>query len=766
MPVYLRPNELFVKNPNGSGYLPQNVISETSTAEMLAAFDETIANTQESLNAITAEAQTAVDGIESQKNTMIASIASVAGQGTDTTLTQSGVAADAKAAGELKNVFKDADIEIATWESGYFNLTSSATSVDTASRTSSSTYVSAIMSCELGDVFIITSTGASAGRNWGLLSAASGDGNIIARKTSPYTSDGEVLLARATSTYAVFNANKNETHSVIRIRAYKKALMINSNFIGAITSGSSLNDFTTAGNYKITTNAIAQEVTHLPEGVAVAGKLVVMNLQSASVIMQIYITNRCESYFRRGVISTTTEWTEWKRFINETDLFDFNRVTDAVLNPVAGLLTFEQGRFDSATGETANSNDVIRTTDFIPEDVVRISCSSSYKFILWIWDKSDGSYIGHRMSDGTYGTNTSYLYETDHILDWESGYKYKITFYNEDGSGILPAAGSNCVTWTTTDSTLTKPGKAADAKAVGDEINDIYQYVKDRQEVSILFIGNSLTQDGIAYLPYLLKHYYPEVHFRFYMWYHGGWTLTEHYDDFTNNRVAKTFSVAENSDSWTNYSESKTMSWVLANHTFDMVCLQGYYNYEPPTKPLDNVAAFNNVRNYIQTNYTGGNGLEFITLFHAPLRSDAATVFDRVKQWNATFLQETVAQDMIPIGIAVYRALSTDLDSLGDQGHLSPDGTHTQEGLPCLLQTYTVLCWLLDKLSVNKSVYGFPFKMTTDIYSTIHVPGPNLGTGVIEGTTAQNLLAQEVAIQAYKEGKSFVNKNIYVEPSN
>lgn len=100
MPVYLRPNELFVKNPNGAGYLPQNVISQTSTAEMLEAFDQTVANTQESLNTMTSAAQQAVDGIEAQKNTMIASIASVAGQGTDTTLTQSGVAADAKIVGD------------------------------------------------------------------------------------------------------------------------------------------------------------------------------------------------------------------------------------------------------------------------------------------------------------------------------------------------------------------------------------------------------------------------------------------------------------------------------------------------------------------------------------------------------------------------------------------------------------------------------------------------------------------------------------------
>jgi hypothetical protein len=53
--------------------------------------------------------------------------------------------------------------------------------------------------------------------------------------------------------------------------------------------------------------------------------------------------------------------------------------------------------------------------------------------------------------------------------------------------------------------------------------------------------------------------------------------------------------------------------------------------------------------------------------------------------------------------------------------------------------------------------------MTTAIYNTINVPGPNLGSGVIEGTNAQNLLAQEVAIKAYKEGKQFVMNSIFSE---
>ena len=283
-----------------------------------------------------------------------------------------------------------------------------------------------------------------------------------------------------------------------------------------------------------------------------------------------------------------------------------------------------------------------------------------------------------------------------------------------------------------------------------------------RREISILFIGNSLTQDGIAYLPYMLKTYYPEVSFKFYMWYNGGYTLAQQYSKFTNNETCTIFSVAENSASWTNYNNAKTMSEILANYTFDVVCLQEYFNGKSSYTDAD-ISVWNNCRNYVQEHYEGGNGLEFISLFHAPKRASAESVFNLTKSGNALILKSTLAQDMIPNGIAVYRALSSDLDSLGDEEHLSPDGIHTQEGLPCLLQTYVTLCWLFDKLAINKSVYGCPMRMTTAIYNTINVPGANLGSGVITGTDAENLLAQEIAIKAYKEGKWFVMNNIYSE---
>ena len=285
---------------------------------------------------------------------------------------------------------------------------------------------------------------------------------------------------------------------------------------------------------------------------------------------------------------------------------------------------------------------------------------------------------------------------------------------------------------------------------------------ENKKKLSILFVGNSLTQDGIAYLPYMLKNYYPEVDFHIYMWYIGGATLATHYDNFTSGGNAEIFSIAENEESWTNYNKSKTMSSILSAYSFDIVCMQEYFNYKTEyTAPTD----WNLCRDYILANYKGGNALEFISLFHAPLRkedadADVDKVFERTREGNALILQQTISEDVIPNGIAVYRALDTDLNSLGDKGQLSPDGTHTQEGLPCLLQTYTTLCWLFDRLGINKSVYGHPMRMTTAIYNSINVPGANLGSGVVQGTDAQNILAQEVAIKAYKEGKMFLANNL------
>ena len=274
-----------------------------------------------------------------------------------------------------------------------------------------------------------------------------------------------------------------------------------------------------------------------------------------------------------------------------------------------------------------------------------------------------------------------------------------------------------------------------------------------KREISILFIGNSLTQDAVSYVPFLLKNLRPNVSFKFYMWYNGGYTLAQQYTKFTNNQACEIFSVCENGTQWQNTNNSVKMADILSTYTFDIVCLQEYFNYKATYTESD-LVDFNNCVDYIRSHYA--HNFKVISLFHAPKRSSAASIFAITKSGNELILKKTVAESLLAPGVAVYRALSTDLDSLGDQGHLSPDGTHTQEGLPCLLQAFVVFIWIMRQLAIPASIENCQLRMTTAIYNALSVPGPNLGTGVIQGTDAQNLLAQDVAILADKEGQGML----------
>lgn len=115
MPYTLKPNKLFVKDPEGGGFLAQNVIAEQTTEEMVAeiqtegtAIKNTIVN---QLNQAISDSQTAIDTLETQKDNIVEAVASMAELGTDTSLSVAGMAADAKATGDAVNDL-NSDFEI------------------------------------------------------------------------------------------------------------------------------------------------------------------------------------------------------------------------------------------------------------------------------------------------------------------------------------------------------------------------------------------------------------------------------------------------------------------------------------------------------------------------------------------------------------------------------------------------------------------------------------------------------------------------------
>lgn len=137
MPVTIKTGVLNYKDSYDQ-YVGVDVVADNTTASRVAAINSTAntkltaieqtgADTINQVETAVADSQAAVAGIDAQRNTMIAAIASVAGQGTDTTLSQSGVAADAKAVGDLKSAIDADESQIfeeigATWESGGFNV--------------------------------------------------------------------------------------------------------------------------------------------------------------------------------------------------------------------------------------------------------------------------------------------------------------------------------------------------------------------------------------------------------------------------------------------------------------------------------------------------------------------------------------------------------------------------------------------------------------------------------------------------------------------
>ena len=361
------------------------------------------------------------------------------------------------------------------------------------------------------------------------------------------------------------------------------------------------------------------------------------------------------------------------------------------------------------------------------------------------------------------------IYVTTRWSSQSAGY-YKVVFVDEENTTIsqlfVNTAG---VDVTLTRQKVTVPSNAkyvyvnnrygvgmpiVEIEGSGTVIEEKINENSVKKEISILFIGNSLTQDAVTYVPLLLRELAPDLKFKIYIWYNGGYKLSQQLSDFNNNVACDIFSVCENGTSWANFNNSVTMASVLATYMFDIVCIQEYFNYQE----ISDVTTFNSVVEYIENHYA--YPFKVVTLFHQPKRDTPAVIFERTKAGNALFLKDTVAEDMIPSGIAIYRALSTSLDSLGDQGHLSPDGTHAQEGLPCMMQAYVTAMWILKQVGIPMSVNNASSIVDNSNYDSINVPGQNLGTGVVIGTTEQVRLSQLVAIKAFKEGEYFVNANL------
>lgn len=306
-------------------------------------------------------------------------------------------------------------------------------------------------------------------------------------------------------------------------------------------------------------------------------------------------------------------------------------------------------------------------------------------------------------------------------------------------------------------------------KDVLDNILSRHDGLNPNGKVSLrfLFIGNSLTQDAVAYLPLVLNEFKDYIDYKIYLWYNSGKTLSQLYSILKNGNTADIFSVCNNAPTWTNYSNTVTASTLFASYNdWTIVSLQEYFNYKRNTGYSDvDKEDFNRLVSYLASNHPGS--FDVYSFFHRPLSkaegmsSDtdiARQVFELTKQgveWqlgSTNGVKNTDSKGLIPCGIAAYRAMSVAmLDALGTSGHASADGTHAQEGLPCLMQAWVLAQWVFDTLGLPFDCGNSMVRCTSTNVTALNVPGGNGSR--IDGTEQENQAARSVAVNAVKEGQ-------------
>lgn len=317
MPYVLKPNKLFAKDENSTAFLPQNVVSDTTTMEDLESIRENLSET-------VSKAQTAVNSIDAKSEEMIARIASVAGQGTDTTLSQSAVAADAKAAGDaigdLKSAvsastssflfYKQPSI---TWYQGGFKRDGSNTSSEAYIKTNFLIFANSVLckfhpSSTFGRLYIAEYTQASAGSFVRLVvSDTNVSGDFVFALTEGHYYRFMVGIDGAATVSPTDEAvSENEIYTVLK-----------GNVFAEIAAEDDLDDYVTEGIYLCRSTSVTETLKHCPLSNTGFDLRVTTNDTTRAhgiYVRQILMRNGADS---RAVIyvrfKASAEWTDWDK---------------------------------------------------------------------------------------------------------------------------------------------------------------------------------------------------------------------------------------------------------------------------------------------------------------------------------------------------------------------------------------------------------------------------------------------------------------------
>lgn len=317
----------------------------------------------------------------------------------------------------------------------------------------------------------------------------------------------------------------------------------------------------------------------------------------------------------------------------------------------------------------------------------------------------------------------------------------------------------------------------------GHIITKNFNSAKAKKTIRLLSIGNSYSQDALAYVPFILQNMGIDADIQIGIAMLSSSTLANHVDNFENENAVYTYWLHTNGDAWQTVEGKKTLQYILNDKTWDIVSLQqssgGVFNwstYQPHLNKLINYIS-SYVKNPVKFCWYAVQARPASTNSAANWSDTVITQhFEAICENAEKVMNETICEFLVPVNTAIQNARSiaslkamgayaSNTNNTSGLGYLTHnDGVHLQEGLPCQIAAYTFTLFILNVYGfTEKSIIGETTRVTSDWEVGKNIPAPH-GTPI--GSTDENCkIGQMCAIMAIKNPYSVTDMNYIINPT-
>lgn len=282
---------------------------------------------------------------------------------------------------------------------------------------------------------------------------------------------------------------------------------------------------------------------------------------------------------------------------------------------------------------------------------------------------------------------------------------------------------------------------------------DTIANVSDTINLRILSIGNSFARDAFSYVPFLLQELIPNLNLQLTIMYYPGRPLEDHWKAYQNKTVEyqrDTYTTAQGR--WNTEKGKMLNPEVDSLRRWDIIVLQQASGASPKYDTYH--PHLYNFLTEIRSKVPMAKLAWLLTPAH-PDGYSKMPVATSDEMWEmicdavGDLMDYNWFDMMFPAGTAIQNARHTSLDDYGDFGHLSAEGLHLQDGIPCLIEAYTITQVLLNQLNLPLSINACTLHPTQAWAESKRIPEMN--GKVIEGTDEDYILSKRLALRAIRE---------------